>query len=454
MNSGFYKEFEELRSGGSPDADFGFLENTPVGEAFNLYDYLHGRCDEFAAALSDFYGYNIEYIVGSDNVLIHAYCVTERNGGKVFVDARGVTTDAREFYDEFADFCTYSDGAVFDLKGKLPIMGFKNTREMYNDDSREVNQDKELYQFLKDNCAYYHANFFEGEIKMKTLKAWPKDLSIAQYLQAGDKVDNAMYEHFLNVTTPHASSSGFLQVGGACNTVENEDGVFKNTFLTFVKDPQSDCWIFKGECFSREWINRNPELESPCDKFKNSILSQLQKEGFDISQIMLSIEQFIDGEHKNCLWYGGPVATVEYKGHVFWLEAHGDVSVMWFAQDGFDDDEYEYVNKNNSGAYLDKDALDHFINDSHLKELDLQGRLAWQNNNWFEIFVETPDGVKHDRADVCNTDDLEDCIFEMIECMDLTIGDIPKNNIDNLIDNAKNRTKDVSSAKTEQEMEQ
>lgn len=275
----------------------------------------------------------------------------------------------------------------------------------------------------------------------KTLKDWPADLTISQYLQVGDRVDNAMYERFLNDTLPHAFSHGYLQAGGVCDVLHGDDGKLHYTFLTFVKDKDSDCWIFKGECFSREWINRNPELEPPAEKFRKEILAKLESKGFDVSQIELSIEQFIDDEHKNCIWYGGTVATVEYKNHVFWLTANGDVSVTWLPQAGFDDDEYDYTNKNGSGAYNTGDALEHFVNDVHLAELDEAGRLAWQNNNWFEILVETPDGEMHDMMSVCNTDDMEKCILEMIENMDLTIDDLHKENskiasVDNVISQA------------------
>lgn len=110
----------------------------------------------------------------------------------------------------------------------------------------------------------------------KTLKDWPKDLYITQYLQVGDKVDDEMYKHFLNILPPHYYFGGMLQVGGACDNIEDDNGVLKRTFLTFVKDSESDCWIFKGECFSREVINRNPELEPTVDMLIDNAKSRVE----------------------------------------------------------------------------------------------------------------------------------------------------------------------------------
>lgn len=154
--------------------------------------------------------------------------------------------------------------------------------------------------------------------------------------------------------------------------------------------------------------------------FEKKILAGLESEGFDTSKIELVVQNFIDEEHKHCIWYGGVVATVEYKSHVFWLEAHGDVSVTWFPLPGFDDDEYEYFNKNNSGAYSDSAALKHFINDEHFATLSQSDRLAWQNNNWFEILIEKPDGTKSDFGldGVCDSEFLDECIEKMILTMD------------------------------------
>lgn len=277
-------------------------------------------------------------------------------------------------------------------------------------------------------------------MSIKRFKDWPEKLSISQYLQVGDVVDKEMYEHFLNGLPPQYNYSAFLQAGGACDTF-NVDGVLKSTYLTFVKDGDSDNWVFKGECFLGETINKNPELESPDEKFRKSILAQLEKQGFDVSQIELSIEQFIDDEHKSCLWYGGMVATAEYKDHVFWLKANGDVSASLLDKD-YKEEIASVRDKENRGAFYEEFSSE-IANDTELGCLEDDGRLVFSNNNWFEVFVETPDGVMHDLMDVCCSDYLDDCILEMIAGMDEMIEDVSKDSVAMLIDNAKSRVEDA-----------
>lgn len=161
--NGFYRELDEIKED-SHDADFGFLENVPVGEWYYLYDFLHGHCDQFAVALSDFFGYPVEYVLGNDGNLIHAYCVQELTTGEAaYIDARGITTDAELFFDEFADWCEYRRGEIWDSEGECPVHRHKDTREMYGDDNRAPNQDEDLYRFLVVNRSYYDVTVFERE---------------------------------------------------------------------------------------------------------------------------------------------------------------------------------------------------------------------------------------------------------------------------------------------------
>ena len=159
MSWGFYRELEEMRADGMEEADVGFLENVSVGDAYHLYDFLHGCCDQFAAALSDYFGYEIEYVVGNDGNLIHAYCVKEMKDGTVcYIDARGITTDAEAFFDEFVDWCSYRKGEIFDLEGECLVRRFKDVNEMH---ASGYVRDEDLYQFLKDNRSYYDVNAVE-----------------------------------------------------------------------------------------------------------------------------------------------------------------------------------------------------------------------------------------------------------------------------------------------------
>ncbi|MEE1505082.1 MAG: hypothetical protein UGF89_12670 [Acutalibacteraceae bacterium] len=164
-------------------------------------------------------------------------------------------------------------------------------------------------------------------------------------------------------------------------------------------------------------------------KFEKKILINLVAQGFDTSKIVLNVQDFIDEEHKRCIWYGGVVATVEYKDHVFWLEAHGDVSITSYSEENSDEVEFYYSNKNNTGAYHNDEALAYFVNDARFDELSQAERLVWGNNNWFEILIEAPDGVKSDFGldGVCDSDFLDECIEEMILTMDDMLNDISFN---------------------------
>ena len=77
--------------------------------------------------------------------------MTDFGGGKAYVDARGIATDAQIFFDEFAGWCDFDSdtGLLYDLKGECQVIRYKDTREMYSDENREMNQDRDLYQFFE-----------------------------------------------------------------------------------------------------------------------------------------------------------------------------------------------------------------------------------------------------------------------------------------------------------------
>ena len=93
FSCGFYNELTELKKFDS-DAEFGFLENTKITSENNAFNFLHGCCDEFAAMLSDVYGYKIECVRNANHRLIHAYCVSEIGEIKAYIDKK-------LFFEEF-----------------------------------------------------------------------------------------------------------------------------------------------------------------------------------------------------------------------------------------------------------------------------------------------------------------------------------------------------------------
>lgn len=328
MALGFYNEMEERLADGMEDVGFGFLENVRVGEAYNLYDFLHGNCDDFAAALSDCFGYQIEYVLGSGGMLIHAYCVQELADGELaYIDARGMTTDEELFFDEFRDWCDYDEdaGVLHDVKGLCKVVRCKDTNEMYSGADWERTVDGELRDFLMDFIEYYDVKVLEMEQE-----------------KTREKV-------------------GMLQ------------------------------------------------------QFEAGILEQLQENGVDVSQMEVHVLQFIDEKHQDCLWFGGQVASVEYKGFLFSLEARGDVIGSLLDEKN---NVIDYVRDKNNLGYFFGQMGDNLADDEALHAALRDGSLVLENNNWFEIFVMGPDGIWLDETWVSNSDGLGESLVEMVETMD------------------------------------
>lgn len=162
-------------------------------------------------------------------------------------------------------------------------------------------------------------------------------------------------------------------------------------------------------------------IDNGLNEFRESVLSQLKANGFDLPQIELKVVQFIDEQHKDCLWYGGQVASVRYKGLLFSLEARGDVDATLL-----DDKNHELCwsrDKTNSGGF--RADMDRYLaDDKSLADAKESGRLVLKDNNWFEIFIQMPDAQWQNTTYVCNDDDLRECIIEMVENMDLMIEEL------------------------------
>lgn len=119
----------------------------------------------------------------------------------------------------------------------------------------QQNNIKPLSKTVQDNT--------NPESQVKTLSDWEKSdkTYINDYLQIGDIVDTEMYNYFANILPPQTDQSALMQVGGtACEYQINETGILNPTYITFTKESDGN-WKYRGECFSGEWINRNPLLE-------------------------------------------------------------------------------------------------------------------------------------------------------------------------------------------------
>lgn len=160
MKYGFYNELDELRRE-DPDATFGFLENIDVTGDLNAFDFLHGFCPDFAAMLSDLYGYKIVAVrhCDEDNVsgkLIHAYCVADFESEQVFIDIRGITNDPVLFFEEFENEVTYypEDGELWDLDAPVIFERWADKDSLFDGDY-EGWSDNNIRDFITANAGYY-----------------------------------------------------------------------------------------------------------------------------------------------------------------------------------------------------------------------------------------------------------------------------------------------------------
>ena len=121
---------------------------------------------------------------------------------------------------------------------------------------------------------------------------------------------------------------------------------------------------------------------------------------------------FIDDDHLDCVWYGGHIGGLRYKGYEVSVEVHGDVEIVGF-MNGHD---FLYKNKQNTGA-MNMAASDTlrttFKSDAELWDAlnadeEAENKVAFENNSWIEAFVKDPKGHWHGSSVVDDADDVLD----------------------------------------------
>lgn len=170
MKVGFYNELDELRQEDAL-ANFGFLENVDVTKDFTAFNFLHGLCDEFAAMLSDVFGYEIECVRNGEGRLIHAYCTAYIGEEKAYIDVRGITTDKSLFFEEFDNELTYfpqedvfyvMDEEGFEITTEPEVWNCKD--ELFDGDY-EGWSDENIKTFIVMNSGYYNETALQREGK-------------------------------------------------------------------------------------------------------------------------------------------------------------------------------------------------------------------------------------------------------------------------------------------------
>ena len=106
-------------------------------------------------------------------------------------------------------------------------------------------------------------------------------------------------------------------------------------------------------------------------------------------ELLTKPDTFIDDDHLDRVWYGGYIGGLKYKGYELSIEVQGDVCLAGEVNG----EDFEYENRDNTGSKSASDPLRNaFKNDKELLSALEDGEIYYENNNWIEGFVKSPDG--------------------------------------------------------------
>ena len=89
--------------------------------------------------------------------------------------------------------------------------------------------------------------------------------------------------------------------------------------------------------------------------------------------------QNFDNEHKDSIWYGGDIVSIEYKHYTITIGAYGDIRAII-------NGEY-YCDKSNGGMFAEYLPEQNIYNDQDLQRAVEENRIEFENNNWFEAVI-------------------------------------------------------------------
>lgn len=143
-------------------------------------------------------------------------------------------------------------------------------------------------------------------------------------------------------------------------------------------------------------------------------LADIRLPGEDIK---IEFEQGIEYGRCSSDWYGGTIATVIFGESIFTLSAVGDMIA-----DLVDKKNNEIVervkDKGNGGRFYD--CMKRYIkNDAHMQSIiedaDPKYRLEFDNNNWFEVFLDKINGKESNESVICDSINVFDAVAEVVE---------------------------------------
>lgn len=144
---------------------------------------------------------------------------------------------------------------------------------------------------------------------------------------------------------------------------------------------------------------------------------KLEKKTLPACDVKIDMSQEIHEGRCDYTWYGGLIAMVSCMDSEYRIMANGDVIATLYDKDT--DEEAAYVkDKGNNGEFYG--AMCPYIeNDAHLYEIiednDPKYRLAFSNNNWFEVFRDKISGAYGGNCYVSECTNVFDVLAETVE---------------------------------------
>ena len=132
---------------------------------------------------------------------------------------------------------------------------------------------------------------------------------------------------------------------------------------------------------------------------------------------------------KDCLWYSGDVAVVEYKNAKFYISAQGDV-VGTVYKDGIELRRFKDKSHRGDFAHVIDSYIPEINNDKRLHELlnsDLSedeiaekklSAIVLTNNNWWEVFIDVNGETYPNSYSIDFTDNFDEALEHVIENLD------------------------------------
>lgn len=170
---------------------------------------------------------------------------------------------------------------------------------------------------------------------------------------------------------------------------------------------------------------------SGCSRIQE-VLLRYKLAGIKLSPgaIQIALEQKVKPGKCHCLWFGGDVASITYKGYTFYISAIGDVILSLLSKTG--SDEVARVKDKSNGGIFANEMAGYIENDAMIerlfKETDPNYYFNVDDSNWYELTIEDKDGHIHSDYDTLDAELIFDAIAEVADIMQDMIDDLEKRN--------------------------